>query len=97
MVLQFLTHQLDVFVKGRRHTREMVEGMYKELMILGVVAFCLFAIESQVHLDNVLVFESGLKNRARAESGEVGIFSPLAPSFGVGGTGSALSRLLISE
>lgn len=45
LLLQYATHLLDNKVEGHKHSAELVAMMYKELMILGVVAFGIFAIE----------------------------------------------------
>ena len=61
LLIQYGTHALDKAIETKKSMREIVSMMYRELMILGVVAFGLFVIESSeiVHIsdDDKHVFE----------------------------------------
>ncbi|CAM9293444.1 unnamed protein product [Chrysoparadoxa australica] len=45
LLFQDLFHRLDVAIKPYRWAHEMVEALYRELTVLGLVAFFLFALE----------------------------------------------------
>jgi len=46
LVVQYGAHSLDKLVENRKSVKEIVNMMYRELMILGLVAFALFVVES---------------------------------------------------
>ena len=46
LILQWVMSRLEMSVSEHRHVNEMLRVMYKELTILGIVAFVLFTIES---------------------------------------------------
>lgn len=44
LLLQFLTHVLQHATRNHRHMSDILNMMFRELMILGVVAFTLFLV-----------------------------------------------------
>ena len=49
--VQYIADALEHAVTARKQSRQLVEMFYKELMVLGVVAFILFVITSIIHID----------------------------------------------